>query len=140
MRRLPLALLLVLLSAAPASAAFSFKAFRSQTGNIRCAGTGDLKTGKDMSLRCDIMSHTWKAPKQSKPCIEGDYGSTLGMSRRSGAKFVCVSDAIDPTRLLKYGRLWRFGPFACRLKTTGLRCVNAAKHGWSVSRTSYRRF
>jgi hypothetical protein len=140
MRLLPLALLGLLVAAAPASAAFSYKAFRTPSGNISCAGTGDLKAGKDFALRCDIRSHTWKAPKQTKPCIEGDYGSTLGLTKRGKARFVCVSDAIDPTRRLNYGVLWRFGPFACRARTTGLRCTNAAKHGWFVSKASYKRF
>jgi hypothetical protein len=140
MRLLPLALLGLLVSATPASAAYSYKAFRTPTGNIRCAGTGDLRTGKNFALRCDVQRHTWKAPKQTKPCTEGDYGSTFGLTKRGRARFVCVSDAIDPTRLLKYGVLWKFGPFSCRARTTGLRCTNVAKHGWFVSRTSYKRF
>ena len=139
-RLLPLALLGLLLTAAPASAAFTYKAFRTPSGNIRCAGTGDLKTGKSMNLRCDIQSHTWTAPKRAKPCVEGDYGSTLSLTKRGRARFGCVSDAIDPTKLLKYGVLWKFGPFSCRVRTTGLRCNDAAKHGWFVSRTTYRRF
>jgi hypothetical protein len=140
MRLLPLAAVALLVSAAPASAAFSYKAFKTPSGNIRCAAFGDRATGKNMGLRCDITSHTWKAPKQSKPCTEGDYGSTLGLTRRGGAKFICVSDAIGPVKLLTYNRLWKFGPFKCRVKTTGLRCINAAKHGWFLSATSYRRF
>ena len=143
MRLLPLSVLAVLVSlvaAAPASAAFSFKAFITPSGNIRCAGTGDIKAGKDLALRCDVQSHTWKAPKQLKPCIEGDYGSTFGLTKRGKARFVCVSDAIDPTKKLAYGRLWKFGPFSCRVRVTGLRCRNAANHGWFVSKTSYKRF
>jgi hypothetical protein len=139
-RLLLLSLLGLLVSAAPASAAFTYKAFRTPTGNIRCAGTGDLKTGKSMNLRCDVGRHTWTAPKRPKSCGEGDYGSTLELTRRGHARFGCVSDAIDPTKLLKYGVLWKFGPFSCRVRTTGLRCRNAAGHGWFVSRTSYKRF
>ena len=69
-----------------------------------------------MNLRCDIRSHTWKAPKRAKTCVEGDYGSTLELTKRGRARFGCVSDAIDPTKLLKYGVLWKFGPFSCRVR------------------------
>lgn len=140
MRVLPLALLALLVPATAATAAPSFKAFRTKTGNIRCAGTGDLKTGKDLALRCDIQSHSWRAPKRSKPCVEGDYGSSFGLTKRGRARFLCVSDAIDPTKQVEYGTLWRFGPFKCRIRSTGVRCVNAASHGWFLSKASYQRF
>jgi hypothetical protein len=143
MRRTP-ALLLVafvfLVAVAPASAAFKVKAFVTPSGNIRCLGEGDTATGKDFGMRCDITHHTWKAPKRSKPCTEGDYGSSLGMTKRSGAKFICVSDAIGPVRKVKYGTIFRFGPFRCSIKAVGVRCSNAARHGWFVSRQRVRRF
>ena len=143
MRLLPLAVLALLVSlvlAAPASAAFSFKAFHTPTENITCVAAGDKKTGKDFSLRCDIRSHSWKAPKQTKPCDAGDYGSSLGLTKRGKARFICVSDAPPTSKKLSYGVLWKFGPFSCRVRTTGLRCNNVAKHGWFVSKTSYKRF
>ena len=143
MRRTPVllfALFVFLVAVAPASAAFRFKAFVTPSGNIRCAGTGDTATGRDFALRCDITHHTWRAPKRSRPCTEGDYGSSLGMTKRGGAKFICVSDAIDPVKKAKYGTIFRFGPFRCSIKTTGVRCSNARKHGWFLSKQRYRRF
>jgi len=144
MVRLPgvlLALLALLLAAAaPASAAFKIKAFVTPSGNIRCVAEGDTATGRNYGMRCDITHHTWKAPKRSKPCTEGDYGSSLGMTRRGHARFICVSDAIGPAKRAKYGTVFRFGPFRCSIKTTGVRCRNAAKHGWFVSRARYKRF
>ncbi len=140
MRLLPLAALVLLVSATPASAAFSYKAFSTPTRNITCVASGDRATGKGYGLRCDIRSHSWKAPKQTRPCDAGDYGSSLGLTKRGRAKFICVSDAPPPAKKLAYGKLWKFGPFSCRVRTTGLRCHNAAKHGWSVSRESYKRF
>ncbi len=143
MRLLPLAVLALLASlvlAAPASAAFSFKAFHTPSGNITCVAAGNKATGKDFSLRCDIRSHTWKAPKQTKPCDAGDYGSSLGLTKRGRARFICVSDAPPPSKKLAYGKLWKFGPFSCRVRVSGLRCHNAAKHGWFLSMASYKRF
>src|SRR3954452_5498162 len=115
-RLIVLALLGLLLSAVPASAAFKARAFKTKTGNIRCIGEGDTATGKDFGMRCDITHHTWKAPKQSKPCTEGDYGSSLGMTKRSGAKFICVSDEIGPRSTMKGPHVFRFGPFRCTIK------------------------
>ncbi len=140
MRLLPLAMLALLVSATPASAAFSFKAFHTPTKNITCVAVGNKATGKDFSLRCDIRNHSWKAPQQTKPCDAGDYGSSLGLTRRGKARFVCVSDAPPRSKKLGYGVLWKFGPFSCRVRTTGLRCTNAAKHGWFLSTASYKRF
>jgi hypothetical protein len=139
-RLILLALLGLLLAAVPASAAFKARAFKTPSGNIRCIGEGDIAANKDFGMRCDITHHTWEAPKRSKPCTEGDYGSSLGMSKRSGAKFICVSDAIGPARKLAYGSVFRFGPFRCTIKTTGVRCTNANHHGWSVSKEKVRRF
>ena len=140
MRTALAALLATLVVPGSASAAFGFSAFHSPTGKIVCVGSGDKATGKHMELRCDISSHTWTAPPQTKPCDAGDYGSSHGMTRRGSARFICVSDAPPSSKELAYGKLWRFGPFKCRMKTTGVRCVNAAAHGWTLSRSSVKRF
>ena len=58
----------------------------------------------------------------------------------ASARFCDLSDAIDPTKTLAYGKLWKFGPSSCRARITGVRCRNAANHGWFVSKTSYKRF
>lgn len=65
-------MLALLVSAAPASAAFSSKAFHTPTKNITCVAAGNKATGKDFFLRCDIRGHSWKAPKRTKPCDAGD--------------------------------------------------------------------
>jgi hypothetical protein len=134
------AVLVSLVVAAPASAAFKVRAFVTPSGNIRCVAEGDTATGKDFGLRCDITTHTWTAPKRSKPCTEGDYGSSLGMTKRGGARFICVSDAIGPAKKATYGTIVRFGPFRCSIRTTGVRCTNARKHGWFLSVARYKRF
>ncbi len=140
MRTVLVSLLATLVVPGSAGAAFGFSAFHSPSRNIVCVGAGDRATGKRMELRCDISSHTWTAPPQTKPCDAGDYGSSLGMTRRGRARFICVSDAPPPSKILAYGELWRFGPFKCRMNTTGVRCVNAAAHGWALSRGSVKRF
>jgi hypothetical protein len=140
MRSALLILLVALVVPASASAAFRFSAFHSPSKNITCLGSGDTATGADMALRCDIRSHTWKAPPQTKPCDAGDYGSSLGLTRSGRTRFICVSDAPPSSKKLAYGKLWRFGPYKCRMKESGLRCVNAAAHGFRVSRTVLQRF
>jgi len=37
-----------------------------------------------------------------------------------------------------YGKTWRFAPFTCTLRPTGLTCVNTSGHGLFLSRQSWR--
>ncbi len=39
-----------------------------------------------------------------------------------------------------YGRTWRQGVFTCRSRVTGVTCTNPAKHGFFVTRQSWRGF
>jgi hypothetical protein len=88
---------------------------------------------------CDILHHSWHAPKKPRSC-EFDWGGAIGMTRRGRVKFQCVSDSMFNNHVLKYGRTWHNGRFTCRSRTTGLRCTNAAGHGFRVSRQKLVRF
>jgi hypothetical protein len=116
-------------------AAFKFKSFKTPSGNIQC---GIVKSGGRWSIRCDVYEHDWTAPPQKKPCVEGDYGSSLSMGGKAKPKFICVSDAIGATKVLKYGKKLEFGPFVCKSKRKGLKCENKLDRGWFLSRQTYR--
>ena len=136
MTRVALGAVLALLAAPSLAVAGDvFKPFQTPSGNIKCEGG---RVSGTYFLRCDVYSHTWKAPKQKKPCDAGDYGSTVDMGRRTRVHWPCVGDATDPGPKLKYGRTWRFGPFRCTSRTSGLTCRNAAGHGWRLAKTTYR--
>ena len=132
--RLRLALVMAALAvvALPAPASAAFRQFIMPSRNIACGGDGHF-------LRCDILHHTWKAPKKPRSC-EFDWDGSIGMTRRGRVKFQCVSDSMFNNHVLKYGRTWRNGGFRCTSRVTGLTCRNAAGHGFRVSREKLTRF
>ena len=135
---LPLALLAVttvaLAGSATASTASILRPFESPSGNLKCEG---YRINGKYGLRCDVYKHSWKAPRQTKACDAGDYGSSLSMSGYGRVVWPCVSDATERGPKLAYGRTWRFGPFRCTSRLTGLTCRNGAHHGWFLSKGAY---
>jgi len=114
-------------SAAPVS-------FHSPSGNIRCVIAPRVYT------RCDITQRDWRPPPKPRTC-EFDWGNTLEVGLRGRGRFGCVSDAIEPGRVLPYGDAITRGRFRCRSRRTGLRCVNTRNgHGFALSRERVRRF
>jgi hypothetical protein len=43
-------------------------------------------------------------------------------------------------RVLRYGQRWQGGAFSCMSRRTGLTCRNRSRHGFFLSRTSWRVF
>lgn len=121
----------------PAAPTMRMKFFQTPSGNIRC---GMFKTSGKWSMRCDIYDHSWVAPPRPTPCDFGDYGSSVGMSRKGSPRFLCVSDAMDGGSTLTYGKSIQYGPFFCRSRPKGLKCFNAGGRGWFLSRESYDLF
>jgi hypothetical protein len=137
----------LLASAPPASGAeagsisvapvkYIVKSFSTPSGNIRCVA---VKSGRKWSLRCDTLKRAWRPP--DRDCRDfGDNAGSVAMTKRKRPRFICVSDAVDRGRVLQYGRVWDKGPFTCKSRRKGLRCHNRARHGWFLSRESYRLF
>jgi hypothetical protein len=120
-----------LLAAGPASAAVSF---HSPSGNIRCLIAAKTYT------RCDVTHRDWRPPPKPRSC-EFDWGNTLEVGLRGRGRFGCVSDAIDPGRVLAYGESIARGRFRCRSRRSGMRCTNTRNgHGFALSRERVRRF
>ena len=120
---------LVALGSAPAASAF-----RSPTGNIGCA----MST---QGVRCDIQKRSWSPPAKPRSC-DVDFGQGLAVGRSGRAGFVCAGDTVlHVGRKVAYGTLLRRGRFACRVRTSGVRCLNTrTRHGFSLSAQRYRRF
>lgn len=113
---------------------FSYTAFHTPSGNIRCAA---FRSDGQWFLRCDIYRHDWRVAPRT--CDAGDYGSSVsltGNGRRP--KFICVSDAVDSGRKVRYGRTIYSGPFACTSRRSGLTCTNRRGAGWFLSREAFR--
>jgi hypothetical protein len=134
----PLCLLAVLFGllvvAAPAGAD-TLRFFRAPSGNIDCLVSEGY-------ARCDIRTHTFKAPRRPATC-DLEWGSVLsvGKANRRGG-FACVGDtARDPSaRALPYGRSIAVGRVRCTSRTDGIRCRNRFGRGFLVGRTAYRLF
>jgi hypothetical protein len=99
--------------------------------NIECAEFTDARR----TLRCDIRSGLKPLPPRPASC-EFDWGAGFIMGRRGRAHVSCVSDSVHSpsARVLRYGTTWRRDGFVCRSSRAGLRCRNAAGHGFFLSR------
>ena len=135
MRR-PLILLALGLLAAPASAsAADPQMWQTPSGNIACVTF-------ESQLRCDIRVLGNPSPPTPESC-EGDYGNAFGVSRRgSRGRRLCVTDAVGGpgTPVVRYGRTWRRNGFRCRVRRSGVRCVNPRGHGFFLRRGLQRLF
>ena len=134
-RLLPFLVLLGL--AAPASAQGTVTGFQLPSGRLACQyddGSGPP------ALRCDVLGATFKVPRPSGCTL--DWGDSLGLAAAGKPYFVCHGDTVlDPSApVLPYGSSWRKGGFLCRSSTAGVRCTNAAGHGFELARASYRLF
>jgi hypothetical protein len=111
-----------------ASNASSFEQFRTPSGNIGCVYG-------DATLRCDIRSGIPHAPPRPKNC-DLDWGGGYGLATTGRAYVICAGDtAIDGhSRSIAYGTTWHAGPFSCRSEFAGLRCTNASRHGFFLSK------
>lgn len=95
------------------------------------------------TLRCDQRGKVRPQPPRPMSCTLGDWGFGVTLRRTGRPAFVCAGDNIVDTTapVLRVGRTWRNGGIACAsLKGGGLRCSNAAGHGFVVSPTRWRLF
>lgn len=121
---------------APAAAPAFITGF--QTRDVMCAY---LSFEGKRSLRCDLTSKaTGTAPKPA--WCEFDYGLYFGLTPRGKARRLCVSDTpMDPSfETLALGGTWKRREFTCRLRASGLRCTNARRHGFRLTRTKQTLF
>ena len=130
------ALLCVVLAFASTAAAAGFVVFQTPSKNIGCAYLPAISRGDVPTLRCEIRSGLKPLPHHAHRCSEGIFGQAVTMTRRGRGQAICISDTIrNPSaRVLGYGHSIHVGGFMCTSRRTGLRCTNAAGHGWFLSR------
>jgi hypothetical protein len=131
------AALALVAAVASGSAQAAFASFRTPSGSIGC-----IYSSGPAYLRCDIRSGLKPKPRRPAGCVDLEWGDSLSLARTGRAGIVCHGDtAIDPgARILGYGKSWTRGPFTCTSRRAGLTCMNAADHGFFLSRESWRRF
>jgi hypothetical protein len=122
-RRSPFRLAACLAAAAlalvPATAAASYRAFRSPTAKLGCAFYADPQTPR--TVRCE-----WA----------GSNDRALTLTETGRVRRIRISDTVrDPkARVLAYGHSTSFGKLTCTSRRTGITCRSARSgHGFTVS-------
>jgi uncharacterized protein DUF6636 len=108
--------------------------FRTPSGNIGCGYY-------DRVLRCDVRDGVKPLPPQPASC-NLDWGQGFWLHEHGAAHVVCAGDtALNPTApVVRYGTSWHGGRIACSSTPNGLRCTNADRHGFFLSRGEAYRF
>ena len=108
--------------------------FRTPSGNIGCAYYDGL-------LRCDVRDGVKPLPPRPASC-QLDWGQGFWLRQHGEARVVCAGDTTqNPTApVVRYGATWHGGQIACTSTPNGLRCTNADRHGFFISRGEAFRF
>jgi hypothetical protein len=108
--------------------------FRTPSGNIGCAYY-------DRVLRCDVRDGVKPLPPQPASC-NLDWGQGFWLHEHGPARIVCAGDtALNSTApVVRYGTTWHGGRITCSSTPNGLRCTNADRHGFFLSRGEAYRF
>lgn len=122
--------------ALPATAATHLREFQAPSGNIGCVVSNRFGS----EARCDIAQHTWKATKKPRSC-QLDWGNGIILGATGRARFSCAGDTtLHQGPRIRYGRSVHLKPFSCKVARAGVTCTNAHKHGFFISKQSYRLF
>jgi Family of unknown function (DUF6636) len=102
--------------------------FRMPSNNIAC---GYFTGFGPVSLRCDILSGMKPRPRGS--CELDWTGLSMGLG---SARPTCAGDTVFDRRapVLRYGSVWKRGPFTCVSLLIGLSCTNRTGHGFFLSK------
>ena len=108
--------------------------FRTPSGNIGCGYY-------DRVLRCDVRDGIKPLPPRPASC-NLDWGQGFWLHEHGPAHIVCAGDtALNPTApVVRYGMTWQGDRIGCASSTSGLRCTNADRHGFFLSRGQAYRF
>jgi hypothetical protein len=111
--------------------------FITPSANIACLLSRDQ--GKT-TLRCDIAEMAAPPPRPAD--CKQNWGHSFEMAADGTAALICTDDHTSEPGLsdLDYGKVWQRGGFICRSEQTGLTCVNATQHGFTLSRAEQRIF
>jgi hypothetical protein len=114
-----------------------FVYFQSPSGNIFCA----LMTGEYNEARCDMAELTPSFTRRPADC-ELDWGSSFSVGPTGKGGLGCNGDTVmmPDAPVLGYGDSIDAGPFTCTSVKTGMTCMNAQGHGFTLSRAEQQVF
>ena len=113
------------------------------SGNIHCF----YVPAKPAHLLCDIhqadYSRREQAGCQARAGLDWHgwevYATTPAQPVCSGGILYNSNRNVPRPHTLAYGRTWRYGPFACTSRVTGLTCTSSSGHGIFISRQTWSR-
>jgi hypothetical protein len=109
--------------------------------NIYCLASPPMDGQPTYELRCDVQQTTDRLPRAPANCPLS-WGDAFVLDPAGPGRLLCHGDTTanpsDP--VIAYGTQWRPYGFTCTSQTTGLTCVNAQGHGFSISREAQRVF
>lgn len=110
--------------------------FRSPTGNIHCM----IFSGAYAGARCDLSKFTPSYPRPSD--CDLDWGGAFEVGVTGPGAPICAGDTVrmPNAKVLDYGHSVAASGVTCTSAKTGMTCVNAQGHGFTVARASQRAF
>jgi hypothetical protein len=111
--------------------------FQSPSGNIFCT----IETGEYSGVRCDMVDLTPSFTKRPADC-DLDWGSSFYVEATGKGGLGCHGDTVilPRARVLDYGDSVDAGPYTCTSVKTGMTCMNAEGHGFTLSRAKQEVF
>ena len=102
--------------------------FRTPSGNIGCGYFQGV-------LRCDVRDGVKPLPPRPASC-DFDWGQGFWLREHGIARPTCAGDTeLNPSApVVRYGTTWHGGQLSCTSAPNGLRCTNADRHGFFISR------
>ena len=110
--------------------------FRSPTGNIHCM----IFSGSYTGARCDLAKFTPSYPRPGDCDLDWGFAFEVGITGPGSP--ICAGDTVRQrnARVLKYGQSVTRSGITCISAKTGMTCVNAQGHGFTVARAFQRAF
>jgi len=91
-------------------------------------------------LRCDVAGELVPMPPRPADC-DWDYGQGYYLKPRGRASIVCAGDtARGGNLIIPYGKTFARYGITCSSSIDGMRCTNADRHGFFISRGEAYRF
>ncbi len=111
--------------------------YTGEQNRVRCAVF-------ESGLNCEIDFTDWQPDESEPEDCEFDRIKYVSMNQTGLAEggWLCVSDTWmhEGIKELPHGQSWKHNNFSCDLTEKRLRCVNAGKHGWELSRKRVKLF
>jgi hypothetical protein len=123
---------------APAIAQDTSKGFKTPSGFSHCVliDLAQENEPSNIELRCDVAIVGTHLPAKPKDC-DLEWGNAFIVKPQSAiGELACHGDTArnDELPILPYGTVWNQGGLTCKSERSGLTCLNAAHHGFRLSR------